>query len=145
MALLMTFPAPRLVLSLLLGARSAPPSAAATTPPSGSTRAPLPRTSGTRVEFRVISGKSWLIVGDDAPSVAAARSLSFVRGAVHRTRPRSPRRLSSETFDRIGSKEPSLLARYPSQHPNALTFWERPTPTFFPNSQAHGISRRTGR
>lgn len=79
MALLMTFPAPRLVASRLLGARSLRTVGGRHHTAFGlHARASAADKQDTKVEFRVISGKSWLIVGDDAP-VGRRRPLPLVR------------------------------------------------------------------
>ena len=79
MALLATFPAPRLVASRLLGARSLRTVGSRHNTAFGlHARASAADKQDTKVEFRVISGKSWLIVGDDAP-VGRRRPLPLVR------------------------------------------------------------------
>ena len=79
MALRMTFPAPRLVASRLLGARSPRTVSSRHNTAFGlHARASAADKQDTKVEFRVISGKSWLIVGDDAP-VGRRRPLPLVR------------------------------------------------------------------
>ena len=78
MALLVTFPAPRLVASRLLGARSLRTVGGRHHTAFGlHARASAADKQDTKVEFRVISGTSWLIVGDDAP-VGRPRPLPLV-------------------------------------------------------------------